>query len=597
MSTKTSFKRLAAVASLGLALVGFTALPARATGTPVNLVAAATSLTAAGTAVSQVAGPANFVSVSDTVVTGGGALPVYFTLSGGTTTTSTTSGTIPVGGSVQILTPTVGTITLTGYTVTNGAATTTATDTIVITVVASAPGTAYASSQIYGAPGTFAPNISSDSIFSVTSPAGTANAANFSVAELDANGVAIIPASARAITVTVTNGLISSPNLLASPIGNTTYITGVPLTTLTNFYLSGIPNFGGTATVTFAIGGVVLKTYSVKFVAQASRIVLTALNPVIGVGNASTLYPTSVSPIGITANTNALEVQEFDSNGNIETINPSNISIVAATPGIAAKSYVDIGGTFPLGGVPGGTPTSSTALGVSLNGISVGTTNFTAIDTGLSLTSTPVTVRVSSGVPTSVVITSDASSYNIGQAGQLTTTLSDSAGILPAGTYAVFTGQAVASVALSDGSAQLPGAPATVAGPPAQKIGQVTIGSNGAYVDSFHTPAIAGPVTISATPVSNTISVTPVTFNVIGTDAATDAQSEASDSASALADTTTAATASGDAADKPGVDAAALATTAQTQITAFTALVTTVLNTAAALAKSVAAINKKIRKK
>jgi len=597
MSTRSSFKRIAAVAVAGLAFVGLTALPAKATGTPVNLIAATTGLTAAGTAVSQVAGPANFVTVSDTVVTGGGALPVYFTLSGGTTTTSTTSGTIPVGGSVQILTPTVGTITLTGYTVTNGAATTTATDTIVITVVGSAPGTTYASSQVYGAPGTFAPNISTDSIFSVTSPAGTSNAANFSVAELDANGVAIIPADAKVITVTVTNGLISSPNLLASPIGNTTYITGIPTTSVSNFYLSGIPNFGGTATVTFAVGGVVLKTYSVKFVAQATRIVLTALNPVIAVGNATTLYPTSAAPIGITANTNALEAQEFDSNGNVETINPSNISIVAATPGIAAKSYLDIGGTFPLGGAPGGTPTSTTALGVSLNGIAVGTTNFTAIDSGLSLTSIPVSVRVSSGVPTSVVIASDSSSYNIGQAGQLTTTLSDAAGILPAGTYAVFTGQAIASIALSNGSAQLPGAPATVAGPPAQKIGQVTIGSNGTYVDSFNAPVNAGQVTISATPVSNTISVTPASFSVIGTDAATDAQVESLDSSSALAAATTLATASGDTAEGAGVSAAALATSTQTQITALTGVVTAVLAKADSLAKSVAAINKRIGKK
>jgi len=597
MSTRRSVERIASVAVAGLVLVGLTSMPAQATGTPVNLIAGATGITAAGTLVSQVAGPGNFVTVSDSVVVGGGALPVYFTITGGSTNTSTTSGTIPVGGSIQIATPTVGTITVTGYTVSNGAASTTATDSIVITVVASAPGTVYASSQVLAAPSTLTPNVSTDVLFSVTAAAGTANAATFSVAELDSNGVAILPTDAKPISVSVTNGMIASPNLFAAPIGNTTFITGTPVNAVSDFVLSGIPNFGGTSTVTITVNGVVIKTYSVKFVAPATRIVLTELSPVIGIGNASALYPTSVAPIGITANTNALEVQEFDANGNVEVLNPSDISITSSSPGIAAKSFIDTGGTYPLGGTPGGTPTSPTALGISLNGIAIGTATFTVSDTGLSLSSNAVSVRVSSGVPTSVAISSDASSYNIGQAGRLTTTLSDAAGILPAGTYAVFTGQAVASIALSNGSAQLPGAPATVAGPPAQKIGQVTIGSNGAYIDSFNAPANAGPVTISATPVSNSIAVTSVTFNVIGTDAATDALAESTDSASALADTTTAATASGDAADGAGTSAAALATSTQTQITALTGIVTAVLNKAAALAKSVAAINKRIGKK
>lgn len=597
MSTRSSFKRIATVAVAGLAFVGLAALPARATGTPVNLIAGATGITAAGTQVSQVAGPGNFVTVSNTVVTGGGALPVYFTISGGTTTTSTTSGTIPVGGSVLVATPTVGTISLTGYTVSNGAASTTATDSIVITVVSSSPGTVYASSQVLAAPSTLTPNISTDVLFSVTAAAGTANVATFSVAELDSNGVAILPADAKPISVSVTNGMIASPNLFAAPIGNTTFITGTPVNAVSDFVLSGIPNYGGTSTVTISVNGVVIKTYSVKFVAPATRIVLTALNPVIGIGNASALYPTSVAPIGITANTNALEVQEFDANGNVEVLNPSNISITSSSPGIAAKSFIDTGGTYPLGGASGGTPTSSTALGISLNGIATGTATFTVSDTGLSLSSNAVSVRVSSGVPTSVVIASDASSYNIGQAGQLTTTLSDAAGILPAGTYAVFTGQAIASIALSNGSAQLPGAPATVTGPPAQKIGQVTIGSSGTYVDSFNAPVNAGQVTISATPVSNSISVTPASFSVIGTDAATDAQVESLDSASALAAATTLATASGDTAEGAGVSAVALATSTQTQITALTGVVTAVLAKADSLAKSVAAINKRIGKK
>ena len=601
MSTRRSFKGIAAIAALALGVLGFTAVPAHATGIPVNLIASATGLTPSGTIVSQVAGAGNFVNIGNTVISGGGALPVYFSVAGGTTTTNTTSGTLAAGASVQISTPTVGTITVLGYSIVAGTASTSVTDTITITVVGSAPGTVYASSTIYGAPGSFSPNISSDSIFSVSQPAGTANAANFSVAEVDSTGVAIVAANAKPISVSVSNGLISSPNLLSTAIGNTNYITGIPVNAVSNFYLSGLPNFGGVSTVTFSVNGVVLKTYSVKFIGTASRIVLTAINPVVGIGNSSAILSTSVVPTGITANTNALEVQEFDANGNALVINPSNISVVSSITGVATTGFFDIGGTFPLGDIAGGALTSNTALGISINGVSAGNTTFTAIDASHGLTSIPVSVRVSSGVPTSVVLKTNLAAYAPGQPGTLTTTLSDAVGILPAGTYVVFTGQAISSIAVTSGSPQLPGAPATITSPPAQLIGQVTINNSGSYTDAFNAPANPGPVTITGIAANSSIVVTPAAFTVTGDtaspDVAADAANESSDSATALADTTTAATASGDAADKPGVVAVALATATQAQITALTIVVTAVLNKAAALAKSVAAINKKIGKK
>ena len=597
MSTRSSFKRIAAVAVAGLAFVGLTALPAKATGTPVNLIAAATSVTSAGTAATQIAGPGNSVAISNTAVVGPSAVPVYFTVSGGTTSTGTTSGTLAVGGIVFISTQTVGTITVTGYPFTSGAASTTASDIIVITVVTSIPGTVYDHSVIWAAPSTNLPSAATDASFAVTSTAGTANVANFTVSELDAAGNAILAADAKPITVYATNALVSSPNLGASPSAASSYLTGTPINSTTDYVISGIPNYGGTATISITINGAVVKTYSVKFTGVAVTLKLIAINPVVGIGNATAILPNAFVPTGITANVNALEVQEYDALGNLVALNPAHISVTPSSPAIATTGLFDSVNTYTLGNIPGGTPTSLTALGVSINGVAAGTTTFTATDTTLGLTAPAATIRVSSGVPTSVVIASDSATYDPGSPGTLTTTLSDSAGPMPAGTYVVFTGQAVSSVAVSSGQAQLPGVAASTNGPPAKKIGQITVGDNGTYTDTFNAPSTPGTVTISAPSVSNSIVVTPATFKVVGSDAATDALAESSDSAAALAGATTSATASGDAADGAGVNAAALATSTQTQITALTAIVTAVLAKAGVLAKSVAAINKRIGKK
>lgn len=595
-------RRIALIAGFALALGGVSTLPAQATG-PVNLIAAATNLTAAGTAVSQIAGPGNFVTISDNVITGGGALPVYFTVGGGTTTTGATSGTIAAGASVGILTPTVGTITVLGYAVTNGAASTTATDTIVITVVASAPGTVYSTSTVYAAPGTFTPSNSTDSIFSVTQPAGTANAATIAVSEVDANGVALLAADAKPIAVTATNALISSPNLAASAIGNTTYITGTPINSTTDFVVSGIPFFGGVATITVAVNGVTLKTYSIKFIGTAAKIVLTAISPVVGIGNSISLLPTGANPIGITANTNAFEVQEFDSNGNVVTVNPSHIVVTSNSPSIATTGYFDGGGSFTLGDIAGGTLTSSTVLGVSVNGVSAGTTTFTATDSSLSLTSLPVTIRVSTNTPTSITMTTDQSTYSGGAPGTLTTVLSTAGGTVPAGNYAVFTGQAISSIALSSGSANLPGVPTAtpaVGSTLPKVVGEITVKDDGSYTDSFNAPINDGPVTISATPANASISVTPASFTVAtltkgpGSDSVA-AANEANDAANAANDAATAATSSAAAALQADQAASSAATAATTTLTALASQVTSILAQTSAISARLAAILKKLK--
>ena len=234
--------------------------------------------------------------------------------------------------------------------------------------------------------------------------------------------------------------------------------------------------------------------------------------------------------------------------------------------------------------------------------MSVGASTFTATDTSLGITSAAVPIRVSSGIPTSVVLKTNLPTYLPGGAGILSTTISDAAGTLPAGTYIVFTGQAIVSIAVSSGTAQLPGAPVSLLGPPVQKIGQVTINSAGVYTDQFNAPLSTGNITITATPVSNLITVTPATFIVVPVpiiDPVATAESllEAADTITAATDVTTSLGITADAADKPAIEANAQASVVLTNLSALSSLITQVLAKSAVLAAKMAAILKKIRRK
>ena len=592
-----NLKRGAIVAVFSLTILGVSALPAQATGTPVNLIASATSITTPGTTATQLAGVANSVTISNTVISGPSAVPVYFTVSGGVTTTSTTSGTILAGASVGIATTVAGTITVTGYPIVNGAASATATDVKTITVVGSVPGTVYATSQIYGAVGTAVmPSAATDAAFSLTVASTSTNVAQFSVSELDSNGIAVFGASAKPIIVTVSAGFISSYDVTSpTPILNTTFISATPTTPTSHFLLSGMPGVAANALVSFIINGY-SKVYKVTFVGSAAKIVLTPINSVVGVGLASALPPSSAKATGITANTNAFKIQEFDGIGNLLAPNPALISITSATPGIATGGAIDNAGIYPLGNIAGGTPTTSTLLGLSVNGVAPGTTTLMATDASTGVSSQPVSIRVSSGIPTSVVLTTDFKSYVSGDPGILITTLSDAAGTLPAGTYAVFTGQATASIVLTAGTATLPGAPATVAssaGSIPVVVGQVTVKGDGTYTSTFSAPASAGTIFINATAAASNILVTPATFTVVTGNSAPEADAEAANADNASTDAGALITVAADKADAAAQAAGVRAAATSAALAALTRQITALLAKVVVLAALIAKILKK----
>lgn len=529
-------------------------------GTPV--VAATSTETA-----TQLAGPANYITLTTANTGATGYTGTYFSVVGGTTTTGTTSGTVALAGSVNIATPTVGTVTVSSYQIINGAAFTTATTTTTISVIASAPGTVYTNSTVYANSGLSVGNATTDSTFLVTAPASTANVANFNVMENDANGVALT-SGFKAITATVTNGLLTASGGLSSTA--TTYVAGVPTNATTNLQLSGINGLSGVSTVTISVNGVVAKTYSVTFTGVAVKIVATAIHPVIALGVVS----------GVTANMNAIKVQEFDAAGNLVTItNPITLTPVATNVVSATPSAVAVTGVFA-----DGSAISATAEGLSLTGLAVGSTAITVKDG--TLVSAPVMVRVSSAIPTAVVYTTDAATYPTGGTGKLTVTVSDAAGTLPAGVYTLVTGAATSSLAF------------TVF--PANLGATVTLNDMGASVAPFNAPLSEGMVTVNAVATS-AVTSTAVKFAVssgatAAGQAATDAALEAAASAKLAIDASLAAAVSADKATVAAKDAGDKASAALAAVTALSQQITTLLVKVASLSTSVKKILASISK-
>ena len=580
MSTKTAFKRVALVAAAALAIGGISAVSANAAGPYVagadwgisNAYAVGTPVVAATSTetATQIAGPANYVTLTvanNTTTTPSAWTGTYFTVTGGATTTGATSGTATT--SVNIATPTVGTIVVNSYQIIGGAAFTTATTTTTITVTASVPGTVYASSNVYGNSGLVVGNSTTDAAFSVTQPAATANVANFNVTEVDA-GAVNLTTGFKGITATSTNGLLTATGGISS--GSTTYIAATPTNAVTNFVLSGIAGLAGTSTVTISVNGVVAKTYTVIFTGAAAKIVATAVNPVIGVGTALALLP------GITANTLAVKVQEFDANGNALTVLSLTVTPVA-TATVSATAVTATSGTFA-----DGSTASATKVGLNLTGVAAGTTMITVTDG--TLVSAPVSIRVSSGTPTSVVYTTDAATYPAGGAGKLTVTVSDAAGTLPAGVYTLATGIAVSSLAF----AVIPG----------NLVATVTLDDMGASTAAFNAPLSDGTVTVNGT-ATTAVTSTGATFTVTSSasdaaNAAVDAANEATDAANAATDAANAAADSADAATQAAQDAGDKADAALAAVTALSQQVTTVLAKVAALSVALSKIIKALAK-
>ena len=340
----------------------------------------------------------------------------------------------------------------------------------------------------------------------------------------------------------------------------------------------------GTSTVAISVNGVAVKSYVVTFSGAAAKIVLTVINPVVAKGTTGALYTASKS---ITANTNAIEVQEFDAAGNAVALNTGTLSLVSSDATVATVDALglDTTGTITfgvgstvsgltLGAISGGKATSTTVGGYSIAGVAAGTAKFTAKDSTGTLVSNEVSVRVSSGVPTKVEFTTDASEYAIVSPVKLTATVSDAAGVVPAGTYTVFDSNGII-------------VPGNILGGGAASP-NITVDNTGSVTSVVNAPFSDGTFSVSATGAAG-VTVTPATYNVTSggataANAASDAAAEATDAANAATDAANAAADSADQATAAAQDAGDKADAALAAVMALSQQVTDLLDKINALA-------------
>ena len=569
---KTAFKRVALVAAAALAIGGISAVSAQATGTADwtfsnNYVAAGVGQTTSTETVTQIAGVANYVTLNN--VTAGA---VYFTVTGGATTTATTSGTVAFAGSVSIATPVVGSITVTSYDIASGAASLTATSTTTITVLASAPGTVFNHSTSYITVSSTANSVTAPALSdsSSTSVSGSASGSYYAVltnTQYSTTDTTTQMASANALAVTVA---ISGAGAVDTTSAGTTRGPSATVAAATgavnNFYVFADGRTGA-ATITVTVNGVVASTKTVTFVGSLSKYILTAAN-------------TQKTNIGVGA-TGTLTITGQDSNGN-----------AIATPSISTATSSDA--TIATTSVSGNV--------VTVTGVKSGTANIT-VSNGAS---TPITlvvpVVITKTTAAKVVLAFGAASYAAGDKITVTLTATDSNGSPVAdGSYALLGSSGIAAnVALVASTLPTTATVAIVGGTASYTAyaPDSTATLNLAAVEGATTDnVIAGNTAAAITATAQLTSPSADASN-----AATDAANEATDAANAATDAANNAMDSADAAQQAAMDAgdkadAALAavTDLATKVSEIASQISSLSAVVAKIAAAVAKISAKVK--
>jgi hypothetical protein len=554
MSTKTTFKRIAlvAVAALGLSVVAVA--PSTAAAPSYSVTSYSGTGVASATTATAIAGPANYVAVTNT----DGTLSAYITVSGGTFTDASVAKTVAAGASVFVSTPTAGTITVKVTQIAaNGVADATNAATLTITVlsaiVANIPTAANSTSFIASGA---AVGVTADA--TVLSPRTVAlQAGNITVSLKDANGAATTSSSLSAT--------VSGPGVLGITSGDTTYnaaATGRAVT-VTDVDTDGIFNVSvwgdgnaGVATITISTGTTVIATETVTFSGPAASFkVASTTSSGLGAG-------TVVKNLGIT-DTQTWQLSTLDAAGNLVSAAPSITVTVADSTIIHATASTLGAGT------------------VVITGVKAGTSTFTVKDsaTGLIVLG-PVTVNVSAKTAVSATFALDKTDYAQGEAFTLTITAKEANGLpLADGTYASMATLASSSLVYSNTVAALGGVVSPVfSGGVATIKGFMPV--NSATVAFSLTLGTAGVATAAQGAVLNataTVSNAEVQASQDAAAEATDAANAATDAANAAAEAADAATAAAqDAADAVAAlstEVAAMITALKKQITALTNLV------------------------
>jgi hypothetical protein len=392
----------------------------------------------------------------------------------------------------------------------------------------------------------------------------------------------------ESITVTVTGpGVVG---VSGGAFGKNITLTGA----------GGVTNIEVRADGTAGVASIVVKTTTVTFPAKsvtfyakaASTMVATVYQPVINTG----------------ANDDTIRVAAKDADGN-NWAGAAYIYASSAADALIAGSATPVACTYdPVTGLHK-CPVTGTAKG---------TANFKVIDAATvalaTATSNEVSVRVSTGVATTAVLSFDKATYAPGEKAQLRVQILDEAGLaMPAKTItAAFTAAIATTKDFSSNSASLTGsADVVISGSTSSSSG--TNAGHKTYI--VYMPMSNGDITISATgstglalagrvALSAKATVTnndpAVAAATAAAEAAGDAAAEAIDAANAATDAanlaaeaadaaTVAAEEARDAADAATAAVEALATEVATLMAALKAQITTLANTVAKIAKKVKA--------
>jgi hypothetical protein len=594
MSTKTTFKRIAlvAVAALGLSLVSVAPSSAAVSADTYTLSESTTTVTL-GTAASTTLTTAGYFAATSDTVTVTAALKTFpstataaqvsaaissIAFSAVDTQTAVVGGS--AGGSSQVasgttvsvgvdgaapklvstrskltVTPTaIGTYTY-SLTPSGGSNTTAVTWTVVVTArpALTVAGSTVHANYAYYADGT-QPHRGNWTAWSATTDALTLSAfaapgndPHASIKVVQGNGSTTSPllaADALALTATVTSG----PGLVAITGEGGTYDANAPkgafaistaaqvaslgLTQYVYIYSTGVP---GLVTVEIKAGTTVLSTEKINFYGVAAKITPTVVNSVLAIG----------------ANAGAVTAVVADASGNpvpgVRVYAVSDTTATIDSAYVASVAVSDATGkvTFDLTGKAAGTA----GITLTLNSASTGTSTVSAV---------AGTMRVSDGVVTKVDYAFDKESYAPGETAKITATVSNAAGVMPAGTYTVLaTGGVTANYAVT-------GLPTTTV---------LAVASTGKATYTVTIPVgITGDLQLIGTASATTIAATfgkaaVVNAALDAATAATDAATEAYDAATAATDAANEAAAAADAATAAAQDAADAVAALSTQVT------------------------------
>ena len=378
----------------------------------------------------------------------------------------------------------------------------------------------------------------------------------------------LIAADAVALTATVTSG----PALVAIS-GEYTYggydanaargiyavssaaQVGAHLSQWVWIYSTGAP---GLATIEIKAGSTLIATKKIQFFGNPATVTATAAKAVIGAASTAAVVTGVVK----------------DASGN--AVPDVTVYAVSGTTAAISNSYTSCGASDALG-----------AVSCSLTGVAAGTSAITlttnasaTATTGIS--STPVSVRVSDGVATKVDYAFAKDTYAPGEAATIVATVSNAAGVMPAGVYTVLTAGVTGNYALTGGPA----------------LTVTTTDATGVVKYTVTVPTgISGDLTLTgtaATGVTATFGKTAIVNAAQdAAQAAVDAAAEAIDAANAATDAANAAAEAADAATAAAQDAAdavaALSVSVAAMIDALKKQITSLTNLVIKIQKKVKA--------